>query len=51
MYYGGMGLKLHCFADFCHHHVSATSPHMHAYRYSLFGSGTKQSLWKIALCM
>ena len=30
-----MCLKVGCFADFCHHHVSAMSMHAHMYSYPL----------------
>ena len=35
------GSKIGCFAGFCHHPVTITNAHMHAYRYPLFKSGTK----------
>ena len=35
------GSKIGCFAVFCHHPVTITNAHMHAYRYPLFKSGTK----------
>ena len=44
--FANTGLKVGCFAGFCHHHVTITSAYMHAYRYPLFESGTKI----IALC-
>ena len=34
--------KLVVFAGFCHHPVTTTSAHTHAYHYPLFKSGTKQ---------
>ena len=36
MYYKEMGLKVCCFAGFCHHLVSNRCLHTHAYRYPLF---------------
>ena len=33
-----MGLKVCCFAGFCHHPVSARSPHTYVYYYPLFES-------------
>ena len=36
-----MGSKVGCFAGFCHHPVTTTSAHTHAYRYPLFESETK----------
>ena len=36
------GLKVGCFADFCHHHLHTMSAHSLAYRYRLFESGIKQ---------
>ena len=43
------GLKVGCFAGFCHHHLTAMSSHVHAYRYPLVESGTKIGLRVIAL--
>ena len=44
-----MGLKVGCFAGFCHHRLTAMSSHMHAYRYPLVESGTKIGLRVITL--
>ena len=44
------GLKVGCFAGFCHHCLAITSAHMYAYHYSLFESDMKTGLWTIALC-
>ena len=44
-----MGLKLGCFAGFCHHRLTAMSAHTHAHRYPLVESGTKIGLRAIAL--
>ena len=43
------GLKVGCFAGFCHHHLTAMSAHTHAYRYPLVESGSKTGLRAIAL--
>ena len=45
-----MGLKVGCFAGFCHHHLTTMNVHMHAYCYPLFESRTKAGLKTIALC-
>ena len=43
------GLKVGCFAGFCHHRLMAMSSHTHAYRYPLVESGMKIGLKAIAL--
>ena len=44
------GLKVSCFAGFCHHRLTTMSAHTHAYRYPLVESGMKTGLRAIALC-
>ena len=43
------GLKVGCFACFCHYSVTITSAHMHAYCYPLFEGGTKTD-WQMITC-
>ena len=44
MCYKRKGLESWLFCGFCHHPVTTTSVHMHAYRYPLFESGTGKRL-------
>lgn len=37
-----MGSKVGCLPDFCHHHLSTWSAHMHAHRHPLFKVKRKQ---------
>ena len=45
-----MGLKVGCFAGFCHHRLTTMGVHMLACHYPLFESGTKTGLRTITLC-
>ena len=45
-----MGLKVGCFAGFCHHCLTTMSAHTYAYRYPLVESGMKTGLRVITLC-
>ena len=44
------GLKVGCSAGFCHHRLTTTSVHTHAYHYPLVESGMKTGLRVTALC-
>ena len=45
-----MGLKVGCFAGFCHHRLTTMGVHMHACHYPLFEGEMKTGLRTITLC-